>query len=151
MIFDSIENKNHYISLNKNFEKAFKFIENNNLEEVSNGRYEIDGDNVFVLIQSYTSRQEKENKWESHRKYIDIQYILRGTEIIGFKPVRQLIKNEDYFKEEDIAFYKPVYNWTKLEVEKGQFVIFFPTDGHKPCCINEKAELVKKAVIKICI
>ena len=151
MIFDSIENINNYISLNQNFEKAFNFIKTNNLEEFSDGRHEIDGDNIFILIQSYTSREEKENTWESHKKYIDIQYILKGKEIMGFNPVKQLTINGDYLEKEDVAFYEPVDNWTKLQVEEGQFAIFFPEDGHKPCCINVKPELIKKAVIKIYI
>ena len=72
MILDNIENIDTYASLNGSFEKAIQFIKENNLEEFLDVKYEIDGDNVFVLIQRYISRDEKENRWESHKKYIDI-------------------------------------------------------------------------------
>jgi biofilm protein TabA len=149
MILDVIENINKYACLIDNFHKVFKFIEDNNLQEFPEGKYEIDGDNIFVLIQDYTSRNEKENKWEAHKRYIDIQYILKGTEVIGYKNARSLNLTEDFFEEKDIAFYNEVEDWTKLKLEAGEFAIFFPREGHKPCCKSREIESIKKAVIKI--
>lgn len=149
MILDVIENINKYTLLNENFIKAFKFLKENNIEELPKGKYEIDGDNVFILIQEYTSRDEKENKWESHKKYIDIQYVLKGSEVMGYKNVLELTLTEDTFEEKDISFYDEVENWTKLKVQVGNFAIFFPEDGHKPCCISTEPESIVKAVIKV--
>ncbi|MFT5871582.1 MAG: biofilm protein TabA [Clostridium sp.] len=149
MILDVIENINKYTLLNEGFKKAFKFLEENNVEELPKGKYEIDGDNVFILIQEYTSRDEKENKWESHKKYIDIQYVLKGSEVMGYKNILELNLVEDIFEEKDVSFYDEVENWTKLKVQAGEFAIFFPGDGHKPCCESTEPESIVKAVIKV--
>lgn len=149
MILDIIENINKYSFLSDKFKKAIKFLEDNKVEEFPEGKYEIDGDNVFILIQEYTSRNEKENKWESHKKHIDIQYVLKGAETIGYKSVLELNLAEDLFKEKDIAFYEEVENWTKLMLKAGDFAIFFPEDAHKPCCKSNESESIKKAVIKL--
>ena len=108
MILDIIGNLNKYTCLSVKFKIALKFLEDNKVEDFPEGKYEIDGDNVFILIQAYTSRDEKENKWESHKKHIDIQYILSGTETIGYKSVLELNLAEDFFEEKDIAFYEEV-------------------------------------------
>lgn len=149
MVLDVIENISKYASINKNFIKAFRFIEENNLEEFSEGKYEVDGDNVFISIQTYITRDEVENKWEAHKKYIDIQYILKGTEVMGYKNLLDLNLTEDLLEEKDVAFYEEVENWVKLNLKAGDFAIFFPEDGHKPCCLSKEPELILKAVIKV--
>jgi len=149
MILDIIGNLNKYTCLSEKFKIAIRFLEDNKVEKLPEGKYEIDGDNVFILIQTYTSRDEKKNKWESHKKYIDIQYVLRGAETIGYKSVLELNLAEDFFKEKDIAFYEEVENWTQLSLQAGDFAIFFPEDAHKPCCKSNEPKLIKKAVIKL--
>ncbi|WP_369461599.1 YhcH/YjgK/YiaL family protein [Thermoclostridium stercorarium] len=65
------------------FQKAFRFIREFHQNEKEDGRYEIDGNDVYALVQSYTTLPSDQCKWESHDKYIDIQYIVRGKEIIA--------------------------------------------------------------------
>ena len=72
MICENISSTKNYSSINKNFEKAFKFLKNNDLKELALGKYEIDGDNVFASVQEYITKTEEEMNWESHEKYIDI-------------------------------------------------------------------------------
>lgn len=149
MILDRLENKNYYININNKFEKAFEFLTNNNLEKLADGRYEIDLDNIYALVQSYTTKANNETKWETHRKYIDIQYIVKGEECIGWIPVDQLNVSEQYSDEKDIAFYYEVPKWSELGMKLGYFGIFFPEDGHKPCCISNMPMDIKKVVVKI--
>lgn len=78
MISDRIINFEEYISLNKNLKKAFEFLKSADVDKLLDGRYEIDGENVFALVQSYRTKAENEVGWEAHKKYIDIQFIAKG-------------------------------------------------------------------------
>lgn len=149
MILDKIENSEQYFCLNSNLEKAFKFLTDSNLKELADGRYEIDSDNVFALVQSYTTKDCKENKWESHEKYIDIQYIASGEETIVWTPVKELTISENFLEERDVIFYNETDHCSKLNLKEGYFGVFFPEDGHKPCCISNKPMEIKKVVVKV--
>ncbi|MBP2033867.1 YhcH/YjgK/YiaL family protein [Clostridium algifaecis] len=149
MILDKLENAHIYFSLNDKFKKAFKFLMDNDIEKLDDGRYEIDSDEVFAFVQSYTTKSEHENKWESHEKYIDIQYIEKGEETIGWTPVNQLVIDEEYLKDKDIVFYNATSQRTKLNLNDKYFGIFFPKDAHKPGCIFNKPTKIKKVVIKV--
>lgn len=149
MILDKLENKDIYLNLNSNLKKAFEFLTNNDIQSLSDGKYEIDSDNVFALVQSYTTKDSKENRWESHQKYIDIQYIGKGDEIICWAPLKELTINEDSLSERDMAFYNEIDHYTELKLKEGYFGIFFPEDGHKPCCTFNKAMEIKKVVVKV--
>src|SRR5471030_2798555 len=96
MILDKLENYKLYINQNNKIEKAFKFLMDNNLEEFEDGKYELDSDNVYALVQSYTTKNIKDTKMESHEKYIDIKYIVKGEETIIWSPTNELIIEEEY-------------------------------------------------------
>jgi YhcH/YjgK/YiaL family protein len=149
MILDKLENKDIYLNLNSNLKKAFEFLTNNDIQSLSDGKYEIDSDNVFALVQSYTTKDSKENRWESHQKYIDIQYIASGEEAILWTPVKELTISENYLQERDVIFYNETDHSSKLNLKEGYFGIFLPEDGHKPCCISNKPMEIKKVVVKV--
>ena len=88
-------------------------------------------------------------RWEAHKNYIDIQYILEGEEMIGWKPENQLELLEGYSEEKDIAFYSNSGYWTPVYLQKDYFVILFPEDTHKPCCSAGKVANAKKIVFKV--
>lgn len=90
MICENIKNTKDYTGINPNFKKAFEFIINNNLNELKVGNYEIDGDKVFAFVQEYTTQAAVDKRWESHEKYIDIQYIIDGEEVMGYVPIHSL-------------------------------------------------------------
>ncbi|WP_026881530.1 YhcH/YjgK/YiaL family protein [Clostridium akagii] len=149
MILDKLENQNLYTNINSNIKKAFEFLNNNDIKNLKDGKYEIDSDNVFALVQSYITKQDKENKWESHEKYIDIQYIVNGEETIVWSPTNQLAVDQEYSKEKDITFYKEANHFSKINLKNDYYCIFFPRDAHKPGCIFDKPMNIKKVVIKI--
>ena len=80
MIFDTLANAQKYYSLHSRFEDAFEFINKAISENLPVGRYELDGKNLFALVQEYTTKNPEEAKNEAHRKYIDIQCVLSGEE-----------------------------------------------------------------------
>ncbi len=87
-----------------------------------------------------------------HRKYIDLQYLVRGSEQIGYAPdVMTYEVKEDKLKEKDVLFYKSVERETFLEMKEKDFAVFFPNDIHRPTCMYEEQELVKKVVLKISV
>jgi YhcH/YjgK/YiaL family protein len=149
MILDKLQNKDLYLNINRNLKKAFEFLENPDLENLEDGKYEIDSDNVYAFVQSYSTREPEENKWESHERYMDIQYIVDGDEAILWSPIEQLIVEEEYIAEKDATFYKGNSYCTVLNLKKNYFCLLFPEDGHKPCCIFDTSSQIKKVVVKI--
>lgn len=147
MIFDSLKNANLYYGINKKIATALKFLEENNLSRMSSGRYTVDGDEIYALVQNYTTKNEEETKWEAHRRYIDVQFILQGREKMGFSNLEKMEVIEDYNEESDVAFLEG--NGDYITVSSGCFAIFFPDDVHKPGLAVDQPESVQKFVLKI--
>lgn len=147
MIFDSIENAELYYGLGEKFKKAFEFLKNSDLANLPQELIEIDGDNVFALPQRYLTKNETDARWESHRKFIDIQYVVFGSENMGFVLEDYLDEVEPYDDEKDVEFFSGDGDY--VQVNEGEFVIFFPDDAHKPGLKVGSNEEVYKIVIKI--
>ncbi len=145
MIIDSLKNCEKYISCHKGFDKAFDFLKKAAEENLPVGRYEIDGDRVFAFIQEYTSKTE--SSFEAHRNYIDIQFILSGTEVMKACDISQMTVSVPY--TEDVMFFEDNERASVLVIEAGEYGIFFPWDAHKPgLCFDAPAD-VKKVVVKV--
>ena len=147
MIIDKIENSHIYKALGKRIEKAFEYIRNTDLKNIQPGKYEIDGENIFALISEYKTKSEQEGKLEAHRKYIDVQYVINGEELMGYAPLGLQQILEPYKEENDIIFFKGEKSFTK--VSSGMFAIFSPQDVHMPGISTGKISDVKKLVIKV--
>ena len=147
MIVDKIENANLYKNLDERIEKSFDYIKQTDLKNLQAGRYDIDGNNIFALISEYKTKTENEGKLEAHKKYIDVQYVIEGEELMGYAPLSDQSILEPYKEENDIIFYKGEKVFIK--VAEGMFAIFFPEDVHMPGIQIEKKSPVKKLVIKV--
>ena len=79
-----------YHANKKYWDEAFAFLKNNDLTKLAPGKYPIDGDNVYASITEDSTKDYDKSKWESHRKYIDLQYVISGEEKIGVAPVANL-------------------------------------------------------------
>src|SRR5205823_949045 len=113
------------------------------------GRYDIDGDDVFALVQTYDTVPSTEKKYESHRVYADIQYVAEGSELIYYTPIAGLRPTMAYDEVKDYLLYSDPVAATPLLLEPGCFAIFYAQDGHKPGCVHNAANRIKKAVIKV--
>jgi YhcH/YjgK/YiaL family protein len=129
------------------WDKAFAFLKEHQLETLSKGRYEIDGDNVYASVTESPSRNFDSTQWESHRKYIDIQYVIDGKELIGVYPVSKATPTRSYDEHKDVANYSA--DGKLYKATPGTFFIFFPTDAHRPNITPGGNKRVKKMVIKI--
>lgn len=130
--------------------RAIEALQKLDLSKVEAGRYELEGDKLFYLIQDVETRSFDESKSEAHHQYADIQIPLTGAERYGFSlPQADLKATEDRLSSGDIAFYPAPANEFFMDIEPGAFAVFMPKELHRPClAIKEKAK-VRKAVVKI--
>ena len=147
MIIDKIENAHIYKNIAERISKSFEYIKATDLKNLPAGKYPIDGKNIFALVSEYKSKSEQEGKLEAHRKYIDVQYVIEGEELIGYSPLGSQQILEPYKEENDIVFFTGDKSFTK--VSEGMFAIFFPEDVHMPGISTGKISDVKKLVIKV--
>jgi YhcH/YjgK/YiaL family protein len=149
MILDKLENAPLYTSISKNLKAGFEFLKNNDLNALEPGKYEIDGTDVFALVSEYQSKEHQDCRPEAHRKYADIQYIISGSEMIGFTPLTNQSVTDEYNADKDIVFFSA--ETVQLVLETGMFAVFFPQDVHRPCMRIDRPEKVKKVVVKVLI
>jgi len=128
---------------------AFNFLKNNDLSALETKRYDIDGDNLFVSVSEYNTKDEETAKYEAHRKYIDVQYVVTGLEKIGVAPLTSRETTlEEYDATRDIEFMR-VKEGKIFSATPGNFFIFFPADAHMPGLKVDSIAPVKKIVVKI--
>jgi len=128
MISDIIKNRNLYTAISPRIKTALEYIAKTDFSAMEPGRVDLDGSNLYVLVQEYDSLPREQGKWECHRKYIDIQYIAEGTEMIGFTNIGNMKVTTEYNPEKDVAFLSGEGDYVKLN--KGSYGIFFPEDAH---------------------
>ena len=147
MITDTIQNAENYYKLGENFQKGFEFLKNTDLKNLENGKYQIDGENVFVSVQDYTTKPESEGKFEAHKKYADIQFIIKGEEKIGYTNIQNCTPSTFYDDTNDIVFLEGSGDF--ITARENTFLIFLPQDAHMPCILTDSPVYVKKAVVKV--
>lgn len=148
MIIDNLKNSHQYECLHPLFKRAFAFMEDFLENDKPAGRYEIEGDDLFALVQTYHTFPVTECKWESHHRYIDIQFVVSGKEIIGVAPVKDLNPTAPYSFENDITFFHDKKGYD-IQMTAGMYIILYPWEAHMPRCIYEEETLTKKIVMKI--
>jgi len=114
---------------------------------VEPGRHELDGSRVFVNVEAYTTRPVERCAWEAHRRYADIQFLVRGRERIDYAAASMLKRTQAYDSERDVTFYAG--DGAPLQLTEGMFAIFLPQDAHRPCVAVGEPEAVRKAVAKV--
>lgn len=150
MIFDNLKNCENYYGINKNFEKAFDFIKKAVSENLPAGEYEIDGKDLYASVQEYTSKTKENGRFEGHRKYIDIQYIISGIESIEVIDISKATANTEYNDVNDVEFYDDTDKACKCVIESGEFAIFLLNDIHKPgMAFENNPSPIKKIVVKV--
>lgn len=132
---------------------AIDYVKNNINNNTPVGRYEIDGDNIFVLISEGPSRFIQDALPEFHHKYIDIQIVLDGQEgmAVATLPPHTTV-TDDRLANNDIAFVETPAEETTFVLQQDDFVIFYPKEVHKPlCAVNDKIATIRKAVVKVAV
>ncbi len=114
------------------------------------GKYEIAGSDIYASLSEYTTDRKENKKPEAHVKYVDIQYMISGTENIGCADLAPgLAIKEDKLAEKDVIFYQAVEGETDLKMSAGMYAVFFPWDVHRPGCAAGDPAPVRKVVVKV--
>ena len=132
------------------FKRAIEFLRRPDIHNMADGRVDIDGQDVFALVHRYETVKTDVLNFEYHRKYIDIQYIVSGREVIGWIPAEQMTITEAYDTEKDICFgIAPKKEITIVHLHAGQLAVFYPEDGHAPKLAAGSPSHVIKIVVKV--
>lgn len=151
MIVDHINNVPALCFLPANIQKAFSVIADPATSQLSEGRHDIDGDSLFVLVQRYTTQPMEDGIYESHRKYLDLQYLVKGSELICHQFADELKIKETYNPEGDYQLYSRPESYNSIAMQQGMFALFFPNDGHLPGRNLGAETNVEKLVVKVAI
>lgn len=129
---------------------AIRFLQETDIASKDAGEYEIQGREIYAQIIDTQTRDKGLCKPEVHRKYIDVQFLCSGSEKIGFeRDHKENTVYENLLESRDIIFYEEMKNESEIVMAPGNFAIFFPQDVHRPACINEKSENIRKVVVKV--
>ena len=151
MIFDHLKNSTVYESCHPLFSQAFAFIERAIREELPVGRYEINGERLYAIVQEYDTKDPAICRLEGHRRYIDIQVILSGRERMGVLEASRTEAVTEYDFEKDFAFFSDAEAETVLDVAGGEFAIFYPHDIHRPGMASGASAPIRKIVVKVAV
>jgi YhcH/YjgK/YiaL family protein len=147
MVSDRLSHSHLYRALSPRIAAAFDYVSTTDFSALADGRYDIDGDHLFALVQRYPSKPLAEGRWEAHRKYIDLQLVVSGIEQIGYVSIDQLAA-EPYDAERDLTWLSGTAGqW--ITVPAGHFMLLWPGDAHMPGVHVGSSTPVTKVVVKI--
>ena len=147
MIIDSLGNAELYYGINKRIISALEYLKHTDFENIENGKHFINGEKIYALVNDYMTKDKAEVKSESHRKYIDVQYVAKGCELIGYAPLADRVPFKEYDEEKDFLLFDIEPSFFKLN--SGMFAILFPDDIHMPGIAGDKPSEVRKIVVKV--
>jgi biofilm protein TabA len=151
MIVDSIDNWPQYRGLSAKLDAALKWLASDAPSACIEGRrYEI-AEGVFANCSAYETKPEDKASFETHRKYIDIQCVLKGNELIDVIDRRKLTPSIEYDEGKDIAFYRGERSAHRLVMVPGIMAVLFPQDAHRPSVAVDTPSKVKKIVLKVAV
>ena len=148
MIHDSLANAARFAVLGESFASAFRWIAAFDAAQ-TDGRLVIAGDELFATLMSYETKVPLDRTQEAHRRYADVQVMLHGEERIHFTPAAVLGPGCGYHAEKDYELFESPAEPSRLRLRPGEFVIFFPGEGHKPSVAVAEPARVRKLVVKV--
>lgn len=153
MIIQNLQDKNHWQQIQPQLKKALIWLQNTDLASLPTGRAEIDGDDMFAVVQRYDTADAENVQFESHSVYADVQYLVSGQETILICHSSQIGPiSIPYDVPGDIVFYEdPAVQPTALCLSAGEYAAFFPEDIHKTRCnaVPGQSRAICKVIVKI--
>lgn len=135
-------------NLSQRIDKALKHIQGLDAASLRVGKYIVDED-FFYLVQEYNTKTPEEGKYESHKKYVDIQYVAEGREHIAVTATAFLEPDGAYNEDTDVQFLKDAKHASNILLTSGKYAILYPKDAHKPGLTVDEVTRVKKILAKI--
>ena len=147
MIFGNIQNLEEYLFLEEQIKECFAYANEHDLASYEKGSHEIDGDRLFVNVVEYTTTTASERFREAHRQYLDLHLMLHGTEQIDLNFIENMDLKE--FVEKDDFLPMDGEKNSSVTLRDGDFLICYPSDGHRTAVAVDEPEIIKKAIFKI--
>ena len=136
----------HYFKHKETWADAFAFLKDTDLTAIPLGRVDLKN-GMYASVSEYFPKEHSETLFETHRKYIDIQYVISGKELIGLTPIENTTVVKPYDETKDMEF-ETAIEYSLLKANPSSFFIFFPEDAHRPN-MKDGNDKVRKVVIKI--
>ena len=124
MILDTLANAQRYYGLGPKFVKAFEYLQQTDFSQEEKGKYTIDGDDIFAIVNEYDTIDMAGEQMEAHRKYIDVQYVASGVERVGHDFMGNRTPSRAYDAEEDFMLFAEAPAFVTV-LGAGQFAVFF--------------------------
>lgn len=134
--------------LKQRIEFAIQYIKDLDKDNMEAGIYPVN-DFLSISVQEYDTKDEKDCVTESHRKYIDVQWIVKGEEAVCVSDISRLQLEKEYSEEKDIAIWKPSLDMMEMVLSEGSYAVFYPEHAHKGCIAVNSSARVKKIVGKV--
>lgn len=148
MILAKLTEADRYAALHPLFARAFEFLRNTDLMALAPGKHDVQGEQLFAIVEACAGRTRAEAKLECHRRYIDIQLVLEGVDEMGWKPLAECLDPAtDYDAARDIRFFNDTPT-SGIATPPGAFCLFFPEDAHAPLVSDGT---IRKVVVKIAV
>lgn len=150
MIVSDLSHIGHQVLFTPEMKEGIDFLCRTDLNGLDEGRVEVNGQRIFAIVQRYSTRISEEPKFEYHQRYIDIQYIVSGREVIGWAPADLIETTGTYDMEKDICFGTvKKEDWFPVPLRQGQLMVLYPEDGHAPGLAAATPSSVMKIVVKV--
>lgn len=147
MIFGNIKNLTEFPYLEKGIQECFDYVKNHDLMAFEKGSHEIDGERFFVNIVEYTTTTAENRFWEAHKKYLDVHVMLHGEEQIDLNFIQNMDVKE--FVEKDDFLPMEGGKNSSVVLHDGDFLVCYPSDGHRTAVAVEEPSTIKKAIFKV--
>jgi YhcH/YjgK/YiaL family protein len=148
MIADLLTNARLYTALGPGIAQGLRFLTETDLPALTPGKHEIDGTRLFALVSDYIPKPLAECRWEAHRRYVDLQYMVSGIERMGFAPAPKM-RETSYQADRDLAWLEGTGDF--LTFGAGQFMLLWPGDAHMPGVEAGVSWQARKVVVKIAL
>jgi len=132
-------------------QKTFEEMLSHDLTSLTLGKHPLKSiADAFFIVQEWSTKLVHDAPIEAHKRFIDIQYLVKGAERIGVAlPDGSLSPIEDRLEKDDIAFFRTPKNESFITLSPGQFVVFYPDELNRPCCCIDVPAVIRKTVIKV--
>lgn len=150
MIFDSIYNRKQYAGIHPGIDCLLELMKDYTPNNYPEGRVDVDGDALFMNFADYETHGSDTALLEAHKQYIDVMYMVEGSEIIYIKPTAEMRHiTKPYDPEMEALLGQMESDTAAIRMEPGRFIILFPQDAHAPGCYVDEVQKVKKIIGKV--
>ena len=150
MIVDKLSNAPLYYGLGERFKAGFEYLQTTDFSSMEKGEYPVSGKEIYLVLAHSQPRERSTAQFEAHREYADLQYVIKGSDFMGYAPLDQLQVTQEYDPETDALLASGTGDF--LRTSPGMFYIFGPQDAHMPAVKGDDSDVMTiKAVLKVLI